>query len=378
MRVAIDYTAALNQSAGIGRFVRSLIGALAELDGENQYLLLHAAPDPGLEPRFPSGANFSRRRVRFSQRHLDILWHRLGLPLPVNLLTGPIDLFHSPDFVLPPVRQARTLLTVHDLAFLLYPECADVGLREYLEKAVPRSVRRADFLVADSENTRSDVICLLDVEPQRVEVVPGGVDPAFRPVEDEARLAALRHRLGVGEPPFILAVGVIEPRKNHGLLIEAYRVLRDRRKLPHRLVIVGRRGWLWEDIVERAESSPYRDDILFVGFMPEEDLAAMYSAATVFAFPSLYEGFGLPPLEAMACGTPVVVSKTSSLPEVVDQAGLQVDPHDADALAAALELLILDEPLRTDLRCRGLERAASFTWRSAAEKLLAVYRRLAA
>ena len=378
MRVAIDYTAAVNQSAGIGRFVRSLVGALADIDSESQYLLLYAAPEGEAEPRFPAGENFSPRQLRFSQRHLDILWHRLGIPIPANLLTGPIDIFHSPDFVLPPVRKTRTLLTVHDLAFLLHPECADAGLREYLEKAVPRSVRRADFVVADSENTRNDVICLLGAAPERVEVVPGGVDPAFRPVEDEARLVALRDKLGVGEAPFILAVGVIEPRKNHGLLFEAFRLLRDRRKLPHRLVVVGRRGWLWEDIVEQAERSPYRDEILFVGYVPEADLAAMYSAAEVFAFPSLYEGFGLPPLEAMACGTPVVVSKSSSLPEVVADAGLQVDPHDADGLAAALELLILDESLRSDLRRRGLERAALFTWQAAAQQLLAVYRRLAA
>jgi glycosyltransferase involved in cell wall biosynthesis len=154
-------------------------------------------------------------------------------------------------------------------------------------------------------------------------------------------------------------------------------LLRDRRDLPHRLVIVGQRGWLWEETVEAAERSPYRDQILFSGFMPDEDLPALYSAAAVFAFPSLYEGFGLPPLEAMACGTPVVVSRTSSLPEVVGDSGLQVDPYDPDSLAAALELLILDEPLRADMRRRGLERAAEFTWQAAASRLLAVYRKLA-
>jgi glycosyltransferase involved in cell wall biosynthesis len=357
--------------------VRALVVALAELDSENQYLLLHAGPDQADEARFPVGKNFSRRQIRLAQRYLDILWHRLGIPIPVNLLTGPIDIFHSPDFVLPPVQHAQTLLTVHDLAFLLHPECADASLREYLEKAVPRSVRRADLVVADSENTRNDVICLLGAPPERVEVVPGGVAPYFRPVEDQRRLAELRSRLRLGEAPFILAVGVIEPRKNHSLLIEAYRLLRERQKLPHRLVVVGQRGWLWEGIVEQAERSAYRDDIVFVGFVPEEDLPAIYSAATVFAFPSLYEGFGLPPLEAMACGAPVVVSKASSLPEVVGDAGLQVDPRDPDGLAAALELLILDEPLRADLRRRGLERASTFTWHAAAGKLLAIYKKLA-
>jgi glycosyltransferase involved in cell wall biosynthesis len=211
-----------------------------------------------------------------------------------------------------------------------------------------------------------------------VEVVPGGVEPAFQPIDDPAELAGLRARIDVGEAPFILSLGVIEPRKNHRLLIEAYRQLRERRKLPHKLVIVGRRGWLWEETIHAAELSPYRDDIHFVGFVGDEELPALYSAADVFAFPSLYEGFGLPPLEAMACGTPVVVSKSSSLPEVVGDAGLQVDPHDAESLAAALEMAILDEPLRADLRARGLARAARFNWQTSAEKLLDVYCRLGA
>jgi glycosyltransferase involved in cell wall biosynthesis len=276
------------------------------------------------------------------------------------------------------VQRARTVLTVHDLAFLLQPDCADAGLKEYLDKAVPRSIRRADFVVTDSENTLNDVVCLLGAAPERVEVVPGAVESSFKPIEDRARVESLRKQLQIGEAPFILSVGVIEPRKNLRVLLEAYRILRDRHKLPHRLVIVGARGWLWRDIEARAERSPYRDDILFVGHVSEDDLPVVYSAATAFAFPSLYEGFGLPPLEAMACGTPVVVSKTSSLPEVVGEAGLQVDPHDAEALAAALELLLLDEPLRADLRTRGLERAASFTWKASAEKLLSVYERVIA
>jgi glycosyltransferase involved in cell wall biosynthesis len=217
---------------------------------------------------------------------------------------------------------------------------------------------------------------LLGAPPERVAVVPGGVEPSFRPIDDPAALRDVRRRYDLGEAPFILTVGVIEPRKNHRLLFEAYRLLRQQRDLPHRLVVVGRKGWLWEEILEVAESSPYRDDIKLVGFVADEDMPALYSAATAFALPSLYEGFGLPPLEAMACGTPVVVSNTSSLPEVVGDAGLLVEPTDAAALAAALELLLLDEPLRADLRVRALARAATFTWPAAAARLLAVYAQL--
>jgi glycosyltransferase involved in cell wall biosynthesis len=376
VRIGIDYTAGVNQSAGIGRFVRGLVGGLTELDQTNQYVLLHAKASNGFNGRLPAGRNIVARPAGVPQRYLDVVWHRLTLPLPVNLFLGRVDLFHSPDFVLPPVSKALSVLTVHDLAFLLYPECAEAKLRAYLEKAVPRSARRADFIVADSENTRNDVICLLGVPPRKVAVVPGGVESSFAPVEEPGRLTALRERLGIGEAPFILSVGVIEPRKNLGVLFEAYRVLRDRTGLPHLLVVAGNRGWLSAESVERAQQSVYRDDIRLIGFVPEADLPTLYTAASAFAFPSLYEGFGLPPLEAMACGTPTVVSRASSLPEVAGDAALQVDPRDVEGLAAALELLLLDDALQAELRARGFERARAFSWRAAARQQLDVYERL--
>jgi glycosyltransferase involved in cell wall biosynthesis len=351
LRIAVDYTSAINQNAGIGRFVRNLVNAVVANDTTDAFLL---------------------------ERWTNIIWHRLQVPLPADWLTGPIDLFHSPDFVLPPVRAARSILTVHDLAFLLYPECADASLRAYLEKTVPRSVQRADYVVADSENTRNDVICLLGVPPERVTVVPGGVDPVFKPVTDPARLAAFRRTLGLDPvTPYILFIGVIEPRKNLMGLIEAFDILKARRSLPHKLVVAGRRGWLSEATMERAERSPYRSEIIFPGFIPEEELPTLYSAAEAFAFPSHYEGFGLPVLEAMACGTPVVASRASSLPEVVGDAGMQVDPDDSERLASALELLALNPEMRADFRERGIARAAGFTWDAAAQVMLDVYHKVA-
>jgi glycosyltransferase involved in cell wall biosynthesis len=379
LRIAIDYTSAVNQNAGVGRFARSLVHAVVANDPTDQFLLLHANPNPGRVPVYPSGPNVTKRILRVNERWANIIWHRLQVPIPADWLTGPVDVYHSPDFVLPPVRGARSIVTVHDLAFLLYPECADAHLRAYLEKTVPRSVQRADFVVADSENTRNDVIVLLGVPPEQVTVVPGGVDPVFQPVDDPERLAALRQSIGLDETtPYILFIGVIEPRKNLMGLIEAFDILKSRRPLPHKLVVAGRRGWLSDSTMERAERSAYRSDIIFPGFIPDGELPTLYSAAEAFAFPSHYEGFGLPVLEAMACGTPVVASRASSLPEVVGDAGMQVDPNDPERLASALELLALNPEMRADFSARGLERAKLFSWDAAARVMLDVYHQVAA
>ncbi|MBI2755791.1 MAG: glycosyltransferase family 4 protein [Chloroflexi bacterium] len=377
MRIAIDYSSAVNQRAGIGRLVRSQVKALAEIDHENQYLLLHARPNPGATVEAPSAPNFARREIRLRERWVTIAWHRAQVPLAADWLTGRVDLFHSPDFVLPPVRRARTILTVHDLAFLLRPECAESKLRAYLEQVVPRSVNRADYVIADSENTRTDLVVLLGVDPDRITVVPGGVDPRFRPVNDPLQLARARERLGVGDAPFVVALGVLEPRKNLPRLMDAFAIAKSRGRIPrHKLVLAGGKGWLVEGILEHHQRSPYQGDILLPGFVADDLLPAVYSAADVLAFPSLYEGFGLPILEAMACGTPVVSSRSSCLPEVAEGAALMVDPEDADGIATELERAILDGPLRAELRALGLERSRGYTWGRAAHRLLDVYRRV--
>lgn len=380
MRIAIDYSAAVNQRAGIGRLVRNQVLALAEVDHDNDYRLVYARPNRDTVPQFPRAVNFSRREVGIRERWLTILWHRAKLPLPADWLSGPVDLFHCPDFVLPPLRRARGVLTVHDLAFLMRPDCADHRLRAYLEEVVPRSIRRADFIIADSENTRNDLVVLLGAQPASIAVVPGGVEDRFEPITDAEQLRRARRKVGLRDEPFILAIGVIEPRKNLNRLMDAFRALKQRNGVPSdlKLVMAGGKGWLFDDIFEHHAASPIRDHILMPGFVPDELLPALYSAADVFAFPSLYEGFGLPILEAMACGTPVVASRSSCLPEVADGAALLVDPNNVDGLIAALELALVDSDLRARLIKQGRQRAREYSWRRAAEQLLGVYRRVAA
>lgn len=369
MHITIDYTPAVRQVAGIGRYTRGLVSALAELDRENRYTLFCVGQAP-TDMALPE--NFSVRTSNIPSRWLTTGWHRFGLPLAVERLAGDCDVFHSTDFTLPPLRDARGVVTVHDLSFLRLPEHADPGLRAYLTKAVPRAVARAQRVLADSQNTKADLVELLGVDAEKVTVVPGGVEARFRPVRDTVKLGEVRTRYALPQW-FILAVGTIEPRKNLTRLIAAYAQMRRQTGLPHQLVIAGKPGWLYEGIYEKVAKEGLGEYVQFAGYVADEDLPALYTLADLLAFPSLYEGFGLPPLEAMACGTPVVTSNRASLPEAVGSAALQVDAEDNDALADAMARVLGNAHLRMRLVDLGRAQAARFTWKAAAEKLLEAY-----
>jgi glycosyltransferase involved in cell wall biosynthesis len=370
LRVAIDYTPALRQTAGIGRYTRGLVDALAELDQDSVYTLFCAGQPPD---RVSWPANFAIQTTRLPARWLTAGWHKLRLPLSAEILAGGCDIFHSPDFTLPPLRKALGVVTVHDLSFLRVPQCADPGLRTFLERAVPRSLTRAARVLADSENTKRDLIELLDVAPEKISVVPAGIEPRFQPVHDAAKLAGVRARYKLPEW-FILMVGTIEPRKNLSRLISAYSQLRRQTGLPHALVIAGKQGWLYQGIYEQVAREGLTECVLFPGFVADVDLPALYTLADLLAFPSLYEGFGLPPLEAMACGTPVVTSDNSSLPEAVGPAALLVNAEDTDGLTEAMASVLCDADLRGRLAALGRVQAARYTWPEAARRLLEAYR----
>lgn len=370
MRIGVDYTAAVRQGAGIGRYTRGLFRALAALDRENTYRLFVAAR--GVAVLAPASPNFRMRRVPLTDQEVSFLWQRLRLPVPMELLLGSMDLFHSPDFVLPPTLRARTILTVHDLSFMRVPEYAHPSVREYLMRSVPHSIRRADLVLAVSASTQRDLIELLGVPEERLQVICEGVDDHFRLVEDEDALRAVRRRYRLGRP-YVLGVGTLEPRKNFAGLVEALARLWERRHLDHELVIVGQRGWLYEPIFERVRSLKVEERVRFLGFAADEDLPAIYTLASCLAYPSFYEGFGLPVLEAMACGTPVVASRASSLPEVAGGAALLVDPHNVEELAEAVDRVLHDEALRAEMRAAGRRQAQGFTWERAARELLAAY-----
>ena len=375
LRVGFDATPAVRQGGGIGRYTRELLRALAEVDPSTRYRLFYAgsAGAPG-HPLPPLPANFSVRHLPFDDIWLARVWHRAQLPLPVDWITGRIDLFHSPDFTLPPTRRGtRTILTVHDLSFVRDPDSAVPVLRAYLNRVVPRSVARADRVLADSHATRDDLIALYHTPPEKIEVLYSGVNAVFQPVREPAALAGVRARYHLGEAPFILAVGTLQPRKNFVRLVQAFAQL----EAPEaNLVIAGGKGWLFDAIFAEVEHQRLGSRVIFPGFVADADLPALYSAARVLAYPSTYEGFGLPILEAYACGTPVVTSTASCLPEVAGQGALLVSSTDVPALAEALGRAYGDSALRAQLIQAGAARARQFSWQASAQQLVKLYHQL--
>lgn len=380
-RITLDYTAAIHQSAGIGRLTRELVRALLKLESAHRFTLF-VMGRPG--PEVPL-SNLLRTRdlplrvTRLSDRWLYRLWFRLRLPLAVQWLSGSCDLYHATDFVLPPLwRGTKSVLTVHDLSFERDPDSAPPRLLPFLKRVVPDSVRRATHIIADSHATARDLVDLYGVPPEKITVIHSGVDARFSPPRDtlldrrRTEYVLQRYRL---RPPFVLTVGTLQRRKNHARLVEAFAHIAARDPNVS-LVIAGGKGWLYDDVHQTIARLGLQARVHFTGFVEDADLPYVYRLAAVFAFPSLYEGFGLPPLEAMACGVPVVTSNTSSLPEVVGDAGLMVDPKDVRALAAALEQALFDESWRRQSIERGLARARQFSWERAAQQLLATYEQI--
>jgi glycosyltransferase involved in cell wall biosynthesis len=317
-----------------------------------------------------------RSRWPTSQPEVRVLWEQLVQPWVLRRIGA--DLVHGPVFVGPLLAPCPVVVTIHDLSFIRFPNLFHPANRLYLTVLTRLSARRARRLIAVSAHAAAEAVQLLGVPAERIEVIYHGVDPDFRPLPDR-EIAAFRQRRGVPER-FVLFVGTLEPRKNLVRLVEAFADLVRRGSCGNRddqvaLVFVGGKGWFYDKVFARVEALGLDKAVTFAGYVMNEELPLWYNAAAVLAYPSVYEGFGLPVLEAQACGTPVLTSNVSSLPEAAGDAALMVDPYDVEALAAGLDRLLTDESLRDGLRERGLAHASKFTWPRAAQETARVYRR---
>ncbi len=375
MRLALDYTPGIRQGAGIGQYVRSLVNAMLEQDSHNKYTLLTSGR-PTQEHPFPRAENVRGRSVVIPDRYLTILWYRLHVPLLADYFTGPVDIYHGLDFVLPPLsKKTRTVVTIYDLAFLEHPETAVPSLVAYLNKVVPEAVERADVVAAISHTTKQALMKQYHAPAEKITVIPCGVGAQFQRVTDPVFLEETRRKFDV-QQPFLFSVGTLEPRKNHIGLIRAFHEVQQRKKSSLILAIAGDKGWMYEETLNVVRELKLEDKVRFLGRISERELITLYSLAEMFAFPSFFEGFGIPPLEAMACGAPVITSTTSSLPEVAGDAALFVDPHDIHAIADAIQRLAENTHLREELRQKGYRQAQRYTWSRSATKMLAVYQHL--
>ena len=373
MRIGIDARLALYSKRGHGRHIYNLIHNLAKIDSTNEYILYLDRPDE--EGCLPTTSNFSKKVIK-SWNYL--LWEQLLLP--IRLWIDKPDLVHFTNHTAPWICPVRNVVTIHDLIFLnseippspvLYQRFG----RFYKALTTPFRARRADRVIACSNFTKGDIVKLLDLPEERIDAILEAVDPQYKLVDDSYLLEMIKQKYGIGKD-FILGLGGQDPRKNTSSIIRACKKMKDRYSCKHHLVIAGLENWLKSPVFGLVQDLGLRDSVKFTGFVSDKDLVLLYNAAALFVYPSLSEGFGFPALEAMACGTPVITSNVTALPEVVGDAAILVDPKDIDGLVEAMHDVLSQNSLRLRLIEKGLKRVKHFSWETFAKKTLLVYNRV--
>lgn len=372
-RICLDVSPVVHRKAGLGSYARELAVSLVKAGGHSFSLFHYGERTEAALPDSLTGLKALVSPLGARPWRLSVAAHYAGRRDMDKSFAG-VDLFHATEHLLPPLTGPKTVFTFHDAIYAVFPQYHLPMNRLYLGWMMPRFLRRADAIIAVSECSKRDAVRLQGADPARIQVIYEGVDRRFRPPASSQQVSEARCRLGLPER-YLLTVGTIEPRKNLITLFEAYAALRasGSGNGPPPLVVVGKRGWLYEKTLRRVGELGLEKQVIFPGYVPDADLPLVYAGAEFFVFPSFYEGFGLTPLEAMSCGAPVICSNASSMPEVVGDAAILVDPADAAALSRAMGALLEDANLRRGLSEAGPRRAASFTWEETARRTLAVY-----
>jgi glycosyltransferase involved in cell wall biosynthesis len=376
MRIGINALFLERPETGSGQYTRNLLQALAKAEPTNKYLLISPGPAPSVsEFQLPiSNLQLPTSNLR---KNLTKLWfEQVAFPLACRRLG--VDLAHVPYFASPLFSAVPTVVTVHDLIPLILPAYRGSPLVRLYTRLVAAAARKAEAIITVSQASRQDIMRYLHIPPERVHVTYEAAGEAFQPVKNEDQRTAIRQKYALPER-YLLYLGGFDQRKNLSALLRAFALLVNRQQRP-RLVIAGqvpaRESPMFPDPRRLVRELGVEERVIFTGWVPEEDKPPLYSGATAFVFPSLYEGFGLPAAEALACGTPVIASNRSSLPEVVGEGGILVEPTDAEALAEAMKVLLVDDALRAELRQSALVQAAKFSWKQTALETLAVYRKV--
>jgi glycosyltransferase involved in cell wall biosynthesis len=371
MRIGIDATAVPPKPMGAGLYIIYLIQELGKLESDHEFTVFaQEYLRPHLEGQVSDQIQIHWLKNMSVPRRL--VWEQTTFPRLIRQLH--LDLLHTPHYTKPLSHPVPTVVTYHDMIFFIHPEKHTLAKRYFFPWMMRRSSKKADIIISDSESTRLDAMRFLDIPPEKIITVHLGYQEIFRRITDQAQLSAIRQQYRLPEK-FIFYAGAIEPRKNVPLLLTVFEKL-VQQGIPHDLVLAGGLGWLYEDVLAQIDSMQARDRVHRVGHVPYKDLPTFYNLADVFVYPSVYEGFGLPPLEGMACGTPVITSNISSMPEFVGDAGILVPPDDEGALLGAVQRVLTDQVLRQRLREAGPQRAANFTWKHTAQKTLDIYQQV--
>jgi glycosyltransferase involved in cell wall biosynthesis len=371
LRVAIDAHSIGTKLGGNESYATNLIEALALIDRSNDYTLYVTTPEANdrFNDRWP---NF---RVRTTRPHTPLI--RIPITLSAELRKNPVDVLHV-QFTAPPFCPCPVVVSIHDLSFEHLPQTFNRRSRTQLRLTVRHSARRAAHILSLSEHTRRDIAETYSIDEAKITAIPLAAPTHFGPVQDAREVQRVRHNYGI-EGEYVLSVGSIQPRKNLARLVRAYGSLLTRyekNRLP-KLVLVGKCAWLYDETLRALQDTGIRDSVILTGYVPEADLPALYSGCIGFIYPSFFEGFGLPPLEAMKCGAPVIVGNRTSLPEVVGEAALTIDPYNENEISSAIEQIVNDSDLRDKLRVKGFQRVKEFDWQETARRTLRIYEAVA-